>query len=103
MTERTVGAEAALTELKGRAAIVTGGTRGIGRAIAEALADAGVQVAVAARTGSDCERAAREIEERSGTRALGVACDVRDAGSCAALIDATVAAFGRLDILVNNA
>lgn len=103
MTERTAGAGSAPESLQGRAAIVTGATRGIGRAIAEALASAGVQVTISARTARDCEQAAREIEERTGTRALGVACDVRDAASCSALVEATVQAFGRLDILVNNA
>lgn len=92
-----------MTALKGKVAIVTGATRGIGRAIAEALAAAGVQVTVTARHAEDCERTAREIEKRTGTRALGVASDVRDAASCARLIDAGIEAFGRLDILVNNA
>lgn len=92
-----------MTELKGRTAIVTGATRGIGRAIAEALAGAGVQVAIAARHGDACEQAAAEITNRTGTRAIGVACDVRDAASCAALVRRTVEELGRLDILINNA
>lgn len=92
-----------MTELKGRTAIVTGATRGIGRAIAEALAGAGVQVAIAARHGDACEQAAAEIANRTGTRAIGVACDVRDAASCAALVRRTVEELGRLDILINNA
>lgn len=92
-----------MTELKGRTAIVTGATRGIGRAIAQALAEAGVQVAIAARDGDACEQAAAEIAKRTGTRAIGVACDVRDAASCAALVGRTVDELGRLDILINNA
>lgn len=92
-----------MTELKGRTAIVTGATRGIGRAIAEALAGAGVQVAIAARHGDACEQAAAEIGKRTGTHAIGVACDVRDAASCAALVRRTVEELGRLDILINNA
>lgn len=92
-----------MTELKGRTAIVTGATRGIGRAIAQELAEAGVQVAIAARDGDACEQAAAEIAKRTGTRAIGVACDVRDAASCAALVRRTVDELGRLDILINNA
>ncbi len=92
-----------MTELKGRTAIVTGATRGIGRAIAEALAAAGVQVAIAARHAEACEEAAAAITKRTGTRAIGVACDVRDAASCAALVRRTVDELGRLDILINNA
>jgi NAD(P)-dependent dehydrogenase (short-subunit alcohol dehydrogenase family) len=92
-----------MTALKGRVAVVTGATRGIGRAIADALAAAGVQVTITSRHADACERTARALEERTGTRTLGVACDVRDAESCAQLIEKTVEAFGRLDILVNNA
>jgi NAD(P)-dependent dehydrogenase (short-subunit alcohol dehydrogenase family) len=92
-----------MAELKGRAAIVTGGTRGIGRAIADALADAGMRVAVAARTQADCDRTAQALTERTGTAAIGVACDVRSADDCARLVAVAVAAFGGLDILINNA
>ncbi len=97
------GKEWTMTELKGKTAIVTGASRGIGRAIAGALADAGVQVVIAARSQTDCDRAAAEIEAQSSTRALGVACDVRDATQCAALVDRAVQELGRLDILINNA
>lgn len=92
-----------MAELNGKVAIVTGATRGIGRAIAEALAEAGIHVTVTSRKQADCEEAAAAIAERTGTRALGVACDVRDATSCAQLIERTVGELGRLDILVNNA
>lgn len=92
-----------MAEPGGKVGIVTGATRGIGRAIAEALADAGVHVAVTSRNQADCEVAAAAITERTGTRALGVACDVRDAASCARLIERAVDEFGRLDILINNA
>ena len=68
-----------MSELKGKAAIVTGASRGIGRAIADALADAGIHVTLTSRSQADCEKAAAEITERTGTRALGVACDVREA------------------------
>lgn len=92
-----------MVELRGKAAIVTGGTRGIGRAIAQSLAEAGVSVAVASRNADDCERAAREIEQSTGVQARGIACDVRSAEACARLVEDTAATFGRLDILINNA
>ncbi|MHB1169143.1 MAG: SDR family oxidoreductase [Longimicrobiales bacterium] len=91
-----------MSELKGKAAIVTGASRGIGRAIADALADAGIHVTLTSRSQADCEKAAAEITERTGTRALGVACDVRDAQQCAQLIERATGEFGRLDILINN-
>jgi 3-oxoacyl-[acyl-carrier protein] reductase len=84
-----------------RVAIVTGGTKGIGRAVAEALSAAGVRVAVGARTEADVLAAAAALG--GDGRALGVACDVSRAGDCARLVERTVEAFGRLDILVNNA
>jgi len=92
-----------MAELEGKVAVVTGATRGIGRAIADSFADAGIQVAITSRNQKDCEEAAAAITKRTGTRALGVACDVRDARSCAALIERTAKEFGRLDILINNA
>lgn len=94
-----------MPELKGRVAIVTGGSRGIGRAIAEALVDSGVRVAIGARKQADLDEAARELNaKRPGEQvALGVRCDVRSYDDCKNLVDQTVAAFGRLDILVNNA
>jgi NAD(P)-dependent dehydrogenase (short-subunit alcohol dehydrogenase family) len=88
--------------LAGRTAIVTGGSRGIGRAIAERLAAAGAQVVIAARSPDDAERAAREIAA-SGREALAIACDVRDAGDVARLIECTNERYGAIDIVINNA
>jgi 3-oxoacyl-[acyl-carrier protein] reductase len=85
--------------LDGKVAVVTGGTKGIGRAIAEALLSAGGRVVVGARTTEDVERTAREL----GDDARGVACDVRRAADCDELVHSAVDAFGGLDILVNNA
>ena len=84
-------------------AIVTGGTKGIGRAIAEALIGRGIHVAIAARTKKDVVAAASELDSRGEARALGVVCDVSSAADCANLVERTIAEFGRLDILINNA
>jgi NAD(P)-dependent dehydrogenase (short-subunit alcohol dehydrogenase family) len=91
-----------LRDLTGRVAIVTGGTRGIGLAIAEGFAAAGATVVVASRKADAC--AATEAHLRSmGGEALGVPTHVGDIDSLNALVDRTVEAFGRLDIVVNNA
>ena len=89
-------------DLTGRTALVTGAARGLGRAIALALADAGADVALGLRDASADGGLLREIEAK-GRRALPLQMDVLDLGQGRAAIDATIAAFGRLDILVNNA
>ena len=86
-------------DLSGRTALVTGSTRGIGRAIAETLAGAGARVAVVGRDAARAEEVARAI----GGDAAGFACDVADVASVTALVDNVEKAFGQLDILVNNA
>ncbi|WP_068636436.1 glucose 1-dehydrogenase [Thauera butanivorans] len=88
--------------LDNQVAIVTGGGRGIGRAIALAYAEAGADVVCAARTPADVEAVAEEIRAL-GRRALAVQCDVTDLAQLAKLVDAAVAAFGRITHLVNNA
>ena len=88
-----------LFDLSGRVAVVTGGNGGIGLGMAKGLAAAGASIAVAARYAEKAEAAVAALGARSGFIAL----DVADEGSCKALIDETVARFGRLDILVNNA
>jgi 3-oxoacyl-[acyl-carrier protein] reductase len=88
-------------DLAGRIAIVTGASRGIGRAVALALAEAGATVVAAAR-GANAEETARTITGRGGT-AVALPLDVTDAGSVQALVDGALAQFGRIDILVNNA
>jgi NAD(P)-dependent dehydrogenase (short-subunit alcohol dehydrogenase family) len=89
--------------LEGARALVTGGSRGIGRAIAVAFAEAGAAgVAIAARGQEDLERAAKEVE-RAGARALPVVADVTDPEQVQAMVDRAVAELGGLDILVNNA
>ena len=86
-------------DLSGKAAFVTGGTRGIGLAIARTLYDAGAGVAV---IGRNAERA-RSIATELGDRAVGLGCDVAQADQVAAAITAAEAAVGPIDILVNNA
>ena len=91
-----------LFDLGGRTAIVTGGGKGIGRQMAQGLAEAGANVVVCARQAERCEAAAAELE-RLGVRALGLRCDVRDSEQVQAVVDRAVADFGAVDILVNNA
>jgi 7-alpha-hydroxysteroid dehydrogenase len=88
--------------LDGQVALVTGGGRGIGRGIALALAECGADVAVLARRRADVEAVAREIGER-GRRGLALAGDVMDGDAIPAALDAVLAEFGRLDVMVNNA
>ena len=91
-------------KLQNRIALITGGGRGIGRAIALAFAREGAQVAVAARTLEQVEQVAREIADQFSTNALPVVCDVSDVASVEKLFKDVNESFGRgPDILVNNA
>jgi NAD(P)-dependent dehydrogenase (short-subunit alcohol dehydrogenase family) len=86
----------------GKVVIVTGGSKGLGRAMALGFAEAGADVVVASRKLGACEDVANEVRAL-GRRALAVSCHVGDWSRCAALVDTTVAELGRLDVLVNNA
>lgn len=88
--------------LDGKVAIVTGGSRGIGRSISLALAEHGAAVVVTARKGPDVRAVVGEIEGADGA-ALGVETNVRDVAALDALVRQTIDRFGRIDILVNNA
>jgi len=92
-----------LFDLGGRAAIVTGGGAGLGRIFADALAEAGASVVVCGRDAERCERAAVEIAEAHGARAIGLRCDVRSATEIEAVVERAVAELGSIDVLVNNA
>lgn len=89
-------------ELNGRVAVVVGGTSGIGRAIANGLAQAGADVVSTSRRTEQVEIVAREIEQL-GRRTLRLTSDVADRSSLDRLLQATVAAFGKVDILINSA
>jgi NAD(P)-dependent dehydrogenase (short-subunit alcohol dehydrogenase family) len=91
-----------LFDLTGKVAIVTGGGRGLGKAIALGLAGAGADVVVASRKLDNCEEAAQEIEA-TGRRALAVACHLGRPDQIDALVASAYDAFGRVDIVVNNA
>jgi NAD(P)-dependent dehydrogenase (short-subunit alcohol dehydrogenase family) len=89
--------------LTGQAAIVTGGTRGIGRAIAKTLVSEGMNVALCGRDAVEAARVADELTGRGPGRAIGAACDVADYRSVAVFVTRTASELGRLDVLVNNA
>ncbi len=89
--------------IDGKVALVTGGSRGLGRVIGEALASAGAAVALSARQPDGARRAAEEIAKATGQRALGVPADVSIAEQVEAMVARVLDSFGRIDILVNNA
>jgi NAD(P)-dependent dehydrogenase (short-subunit alcohol dehydrogenase family) len=86
-----------------RVALVTGGDSGIGRAVALAFAREGADVAIAYLCEHEDARVTRELVEQSGRRAITLAADLASAAECARVVDETVKAFGRVDVLVNNA
>ena len=88
--------------LDDRVALVTGAGMGIGRATSLALAEAGARVVCCARTQSDIDETAKQVES-AGSEGLAVRCDVTDSAELDALVAATIERFGRIDVLVNNA
>ena len=90
-------------DLSGRVALVTGGSRGLGRAMTLAFAAAGADVVVASRDGAACETFAKEVSAETGRRALGVGAHVGRWSELDGLVDRVYDEFGRVDVLVNNA
>ncbi len=90
-------------DLTGKVALVTGGSRGLGRAMVQALAVAGADVVVTSRKLDACQQVAGEIERTTGRRALAVACHVGHWDELEQLTDAAYDHFGRVDVLINNA
>ncbi|MFB9279312.1 SDR family NAD(P)-dependent oxidoreductase [Cohnella cellulosilytica] len=90
-------------DLTGRAAFVTGGTQGLGLAIARALAEAGAQVAITSRDERKAAEAAEALSRDTGGEVVGIAVEVTDEGSVSRAVEQAVGRFGSLDILVNNA
>jgi NAD(P)-dependent dehydrogenase (short-subunit alcohol dehydrogenase family) len=93
----------ALFDLSGRVAIVTGSTKGIGRAMAEGLARAGASVVVSSRKQDLCDEVAAEIAAATGATTLALACHVGEWDRTPQFVDAVAERFGRIDVLVNNA
>src|SRR6202166_143494 len=91
-----------LFELIGRVAIITGGSVGLGRQMADGLAEMGAHLVLCARKKERCLQAAAEMQS-AGVKVLALACDVKDPASIQKVADETVARFGRIDILINNA
>jgi NAD(P)-dependent dehydrogenase (short-subunit alcohol dehydrogenase family) len=91
-----------LFDLTGRVAIVTGGSIGLGRQMAEGLAEMGANLVLCARKKERCQQAAEDLR-KLGVKTLALACDVKNPADIQQVADATMTQFGRIDILINNA
>src|ERR1700720_4193437 len=91
-----------LFDLTGRVAIITGGSIGLGRQMAEGLAEIGANLVLCARKKERCEQAAAELQNL-GVKTLALGCDVKNPADVRAVVDAAMSQFGRIDILINNA
>src|SRR5256886_15908742 len=100
---RLVTTFAALHDMTGKVAVVTGGSRGIGRAIVQTLAEAGADVVIASRKLDACEAAAEQVRASTGGQAVAIACHVGRGGDCDRLIAETPARTRRPGVLVHNA
>jgi NAD(P)-dependent dehydrogenase (short-subunit alcohol dehydrogenase family) len=89
-------------DLTGRVAIITGGSVGLGRQMADGLAEMGASLVLCARKKERCQQAASQLQA-AGVKVLALGCDVKDPASIQAVADATLEHFGRIDILINNA
>jgi NAD(P)-dependent dehydrogenase (short-subunit alcohol dehydrogenase family) len=91
-----------LFDLTGRVAIITGGSIGLGRQMAEGLAEMGAHLVLCARKGERCHEAAEELQQL-GVKAIAHGCDVKNPASIQEMVEATLSQFGRIDVLINNA
>jgi NAD(P)-dependent dehydrogenase (short-subunit alcohol dehydrogenase family) len=91
-----------LFDLSGRVAIVTGGSIGLGRQMAEGLAEMGAHLVLCARKEERCHQAAEELQQL-GVKAIALGCDVKNPASIEEMVEATLSQFGRIDVLINNA
>lgn len=92
-----------LFDLTGRVALVTGGTRGLGREMVRAFAERGAEVVVASRKQDACDEVAATTTEQTGRRAVGIPCNVSHWQDCDRLVERAYEELGRVDVLVNNA
>lgn len=92
-----------LFDMTGQTAIITGGSKGLGKAMASGLASAGARIAVVSRNQSEAEEAASEITSIHGTEAIGIQADVTQTSEIESMVAAVTEKFGRIDALVNNA
>lgn len=92
-----------LFDMAGMVALVTGGSRGLGKEIVSGFAMAGADVIIASRRLDSCEALAREVRDLTGRRTMGIACNVGDWEQCNQLADTAYREFGKVDVLVNNA
>ena len=91
-----------LFDLTGRTAIITGGSIGLGRQMAEGLAEMGANLVLCARKKERCEQTAAELQSL-GVKTLALGCDVKNPAEVQAVVEAAISQFGRIDILINNA
>ena len=92
-----------LFRLDGRVALVTGGSKGLGKSMASGLASAGADLVLCSRNEDEVQATAAEIAEESGRRVVGLGCDVTEEAAVDRLVARTVETFGKVDVLVNNA
>src|SRR5215470_1500942 len=88
-----------LLDLTGRVAIITGGSIGLGRQMAEGLAEMGANLVLCARKAERCQEAAEQLQQL-GIQAMSLACDVTNQASVQELVEATISQFGKIDILI---
>ena len=91
-----------LFDLTGRVAIITGGSIGLGRQMADGLAEMGADLVLCARKEERCHQAAEELQQL-GVKAIALGCDVKNPDSIQEMVEATLSMFGRIDVLINNA